>query len=66
MNAVAEKKNELGTKDFERIRRLLRATDYALMDYRACPNSPLMQSRKAAIWSEYQECLHELDEAIHA
>ncbi len=57
---------ELGTKNFERIQRLLRATDNSLLSYRGCPNSPLMQSRKIALWSEYQECARELNEALNA
>lgn len=66
MNAVAEKKNELGTKNLPTISRLLRATDNALMSYRNTSSHPLSASTKAAAWNEYQECLSELVEALYA
>ncbi len=56
---------ELGTQHFERISRLLNATSNALLAYRSCPNYPELQSRKAATWAEYQECLSELVEALN-
>lgn len=57
---------ELGTQNFERISRLLWATGNALSAYRNCANSPSMQPRKAASWSEYQACIAELMEALNA
>ena len=56
---------ELGTHDFERISRLLRSAEYALLMYRATPNYPIMQPEKARWWASYQETLAELMEAIH-
>ena len=57
---------ELGTKDFERISRLLRASDYYLRMYRLTSNEPFMQNTKATYWRGYQETLAELMEAINA
>lgn len=66
MNAVAEKKNELGTKNFETIARLLNASGNALLSYRCASNDPRYSATKTAAWNEYQACLAELVEALHA
>lgn len=57
---------DLGTKDFERISRLLRASDYYLMQYRMTHNHPSMQRTKALYWQGYQETLADLMEALNA
>ncbi len=64
--AIESVEPELGTKDFPRLARLYDAAGRMLLSYRNCPNYPELQSRKAAIWAEYQDVLRELDEAIHA
>lgn len=57
---------DLGTTEFERISRLLRAADYNLRYYRCTScGTPTLDKLKQRYWDEYQDCLRELLKVVN-